>query len=56
MVKWAAEGAGKCAFGTEYIATRGHASVAGDIMVSRKAHGTDAVNQGGTADNWFIRP
>ena len=34
----------------EYSATRGHASVAGDMLVSRKVHGSTAVNQGGTAD------
>ena len=34
----------------EYSATRRHASVAGDMLVSRKVHGSTAVNQGGTAD------
>ena len=40
----------------EYSATCGHTSVAGDMLVSRQAHGVTAVNQGGTADNVFIRP
>ena len=34
----------------EYSATCGHTSVAGDMLVSRRAHGAAAVNQGGTAD------
>ena len=34
----------------EYSATCGHTSVAGDMLVSRRAHGVTAVNQGGTAD------
>ena len=38
----------------EYSATCGHTSVAGDMLVSRKAHGIFAVNQGGTASG-FIR-
>ncbi len=38
----------------KYSATRGHALVAGDMLVSRKVHGI-AVNQGGTA-NMLIRP
>ena len=33
----------------KYSATRGHALVAGDMIVSRKVHGI-AVNQGGTAN------
>ena len=35
----------------EYSATCGHTSVAGDMLVSRQAHGVTAVNQGGTADS-----
>ena len=35
---------------TEYSATRRHASFAGDMIVSRQAHGFFPVNQGGTAD------
>ena len=38
----------------EYSATCWHTSVAGDMLVSRRAHGS-AVNQGGTADR-LIRP
>lgn len=40
---------------TEYAATRRHASFAGDMQVSRKAHGAFPVNQGGTADK-RVRP
>ena len=36
----------------EYSATYGHTSVVGDMMVSRKVHGT-AVNQGGTANRLY---
>ncbi len=36
----------------KYSATRGHASVAGDMSVSRKVHGF-TVNQGGTTDNVY---
>ena len=36
----------------EYSATCGHTSVAGDMLVSRRAHG-ETVNQGGTADIIF---
>ncbi len=39
----------------EYSATRGHASVAGDMLVSRRGHDF-FVNQGGIADKYFIRP
>ncbi len=39
----------------EYIATRGHASVAGGMLVSRRGHDY-FVNQGGIADKFFIRP
>lgn len=40
---------------TEYAATRRHASVAGDMQVSRQAHGAFPVKQGGTADS-RVRP
>ena len=53
IIKWTAEGAVKGK--AEYSATRGHASVAGDIQVSRKGR-PEAANQGGTADKVFIRP
>ena len=63
FVKWTAEGAWKRTRGkrAEYIATCGHTSVAGDMLVSRQVHGVISVNQGGTADNSaagivFIRP
>ena len=36
----------------EYSATWGHTSVAGDMLVSRRAHG-ETVNQGGTAEIIF---
>ena len=36
----------------EYSATCGHTSVAGDMLVSRRAHG-ETVNQGGTAEIIF---
>ena len=39
----------------EYSATRGHALVAGDMLVSRREH-DPFVNQGGIADKLFIRP
>ncbi len=56
FVKWTAEGAVKCAdYGTEYSATCRHALVVGGMSVSFKAY-TFCVNQGGTADNKFIRP
>ncbi len=55
FVKWTAEGAVKCAFSTEYSATYRHALVVGGMSVSFKAY-TFCVNQGGTADNKFIRP
>ena len=35
---------------TEYSATCGHTSVAGDMLVSYRAHGSVPVNQGGTAE------
>ena len=58
IVKWTAEGAvkGETEFFAEYSATCGHTSVAGDMQVSRKCTAVIAVNQGGTADNAFIRP
>ena len=34
----------------EYSATCGHTSVAGDMLVSYRAHGSVPVNQGGTAE------
>ena len=37
----------------EYSATCGHTSVAGDMLVSRRAHGVTAVNQGGTTDRLY---
>ena len=37
---------------TEYSATRRHASFAGDMIVSRQAHGAFPVNQGGTAGDF----
>ena len=40
---------------TKYSATRGHVSFAGDMIVSRQAHGAFPMNQGGTADN-RVRP
>ena len=40
----------------KYSATCGHTSVAGGMLVLRQAHGVIAVNQGGPADNVFIRP
>ena len=51
FTKWTAEGAvkGRC---PEYSATCGHTSVAGDMLVSRRAHG-ETVNQGGTAEIIF---
>ena len=39
-------------FKSEYSATCGHTSVAGDMLVSRRVHG-EAVNQGGTAEIIF---
>lgn len=38
---------------TEYSATRGHASVAGDMLVSRQGHRVIPMKQGGTADKLF---
>ena len=35
---------------SEYSVTCGHTSVAGDMSVSRKEHGSEPVNQGGTAE------
>lgn len=35
----------------EYSATCGHTLVAGDMLVSYKAHGIVPMNQGGTADS-----
>ena len=49
FAKWTAEGAVKGLL-PEYSATCGHTSVAGDMMVSCKAHGEIPVNQGGTAE------
>ena len=37
----------------EYSATCGRTSVAGDMLVSRRAHGVTAVNQGGTTDRLY---
>ena len=42
VAKWTAEG--------EYSVTCGHTSVAGDMLVSYRAHGSVPVNQGGTAE------
>ena len=47
VVRWPAEGAAKGS--TEYAATYGHTLVAGDMLVSRRAHG-HTVKQGGIAD------
>ena len=53
IVKWAAEGAKERE--TKYLATRGHASVAGSMLVLRKSARLKAAKQGGTADH-VIRP
>jgi len=40
----------KMSYLSEYSVTCGHTSVAGDMSVSRKEHGSEPVNQGGTAE------
>ncbi len=44
-----------CFVSTEYSATLRHTSAVGGMSVPCKAY-TFCVNQGGTADNKFIRP
>ena len=44
-----------CILCTEYSATYRHTSAVGGMSVPCKAY-TSCVNQGGTADNKFIRP
>ena len=49
VAKWTAEGTVKRLW-PEYSVTCRHTSVAGDMLVSYRAHGSVPVNQGGTAE------